>query len=356
MPMPVSRTAKDSMPWGAQDTCRPTEPLAVNLSALDNRFLSTWASRMGSVCMVAGTPGSTVQVSSRPFSRAIGRSGSISVCSAVAMVTGSATTVTWPASILDRSRMSLISASRSLPAAWMVCAYLICSACRLPGLLSASSLARIRVEFSGVRSSWLMLARNSLLYWLASSSSRALSVSAPWARSNCSRWYSSCWVCSSRWALVCSSSVCWCSIWVCDSCRMRLCCSSSSLLTRSSSCWACSSSDWRRVSSSKVSRRERSRPERMATASDSEARSSRLRSASPTGRRKPSSITANTSPFSMAGTSISCKGLDWPVPEEICKCWAGTSLTCSSLRDAAAWPASPSPGSSFCCSRSRGRA
>ena len=42
------------------------------------------------------------------------------------------------------------------------------------------------MEFSGVRSSWLMLARNSLLYWLASSSSCALSVSAPWARSSCS--------------------------------------------------------------------------------------------------------------------------------------------------------------------------
>ena len=44
-------------------------------------------------------------------------------------------------------------------------------------MLSASSFARISEELSGVRSSWLMLARNSLLYWLARSSSAAFSVS-----------------------------------------------------------------------------------------------------------------------------------------------------------------------------------
>ena len=51
---------------------------------------------------------------------------------------------------------------------------------RLPSLLSASSLARISDELSGVRSSWLMLARNSLLYWFArSSSSRPLRRARP---------------------------------------------------------------------------------------------------------------------------------------------------------------------------------
>ena len=198
----------------------------------------------------------------------------------------------------------------------MVCAYFTWSGLRLPGLLSANSLARIRVELSGVRSSWLMLARNSLLYWLASSSSRALSVMALWARSSCSRWYSSCWVCASRWALVCSSSVCCTSIWACDSCRMRLCCSSSSLLTRSSSCWVCSSSDWRCVSSSKFCRRLRSMPERMATASSSEARSISARSVSVTGRLKPSSMTAYTCPCSTAGATSSSAALACPVADD----------------------------------------
>ena len=71
-----------------------------------------------------------------------------------------------------------MSASRSLPAEEIVCANFTCSSVRLPVLLSASSFARISEELSGVRSSWHMLARNSLLYWLARSSSAAFSTSA----------------------------------------------------------------------------------------------------------------------------------------------------------------------------------
>jgi hypothetical protein len=65
------------------------------------------------------------------------------------------------ASIFDRSRMSLMSESRSLPAEEMPRAYFTCSGVRLPSRLSASSLARISELLSGVRSSCDMLARNS---------------------------------------------------------------------------------------------------------------------------------------------------------------------------------------------------
>ena len=68
-----------------------------------------------------------------------------------------------------------MSVRRSLPAEEIVSANFTCSSVRLPVLLSARSFARISDEFSGVRSSWLMLARNSLLYWLARSSSSAFS-------------------------------------------------------------------------------------------------------------------------------------------------------------------------------------
>ena len=61
----------------------------------------------------------------------------------------------------------------------MVWANLTCCSVRLPSLLSASSFARISEELSGVRSSWLMLARNSLLYWLARCSSADLAVRTP---------------------------------------------------------------------------------------------------------------------------------------------------------------------------------
>ena len=74
-----------------------------------------------------------------------------------------------------------MSASRSLPAAWIVVANSTCCSERLPSGLSASSRDRISSEFSGVRSSWLMLARNSDLYFEDSASWVAFS-SRPGAR------------------------------------------------------------------------------------------------------------------------------------------------------------------------------
>ena len=86
-----------------------------------------------------------------------------------------------PASTLDRSRMSLISDSRSLPAEWIVSANSTCWSVRLPSSFSASSRERISSEFSGVRSSCDMFARNSDLYFEDSASCAAFS-SRPAAR------------------------------------------------------------------------------------------------------------------------------------------------------------------------------
>ncbi len=132
------------------------------------------ARRPASVSMRSGVPGSMVALSARPFSSASGSIDFISVSTVALTNTRSGMTSTLPASIFERSRMSLISASRSLPADEIVSANSTCSGVRLPSLLSASSLARMSEELSGVRSSWLMLARNSFLYWLAFSSSSAL--------------------------------------------------------------------------------------------------------------------------------------------------------------------------------------
>ena len=68
--------------------------------------------------------------------------------------------LTVPDSIFDRSRMSLMSDRRSDPAAWIVLANSFCLSDRLPSGFSVRSFDRIRSEFSGVRSSWLILARN----------------------------------------------------------------------------------------------------------------------------------------------------------------------------------------------------
>jgi len=65
--------------------------------------------------------------------------------------------------------------SRSVPASWMVVAYLTCFSVRLPGVFSASIFDRISRLLSGVRSSCDILARNSDFASLA----RSASILAP---------------------------------------------------------------------------------------------------------------------------------------------------------------------------------
>ena len=60
--------------------------------------------------------------------------------------------------------MSSIRCSRSSADAWIVLANSICFGVRVESWLSASSRDSNSSELSGVRSSWLMLARNSDLY------------------------------------------------------------------------------------------------------------------------------------------------------------------------------------------------
>ena len=123
-----------------------------------------------------------------------------------------------PASILDKSNTSLIRWRRSLPASCMTCAFL-CSTASSSLPPSAMSLDKIRIEFNGVRNSWLMLAKNSDLYLLAWVSCWAREFSSLWVtckrllRSSTSRFDPSrAWVCCSRSSLAaCNSSCCACS-------------------------------------------------------------------------------------------------------------------------------------------------
>ena len=119
--------------------------------------------------------------------------------------------------------MLLSSSSSSLPEEWMTLAYSTWVSVRLWSGFSSSCWARIIRLFSGVRSSWDMLAMNSDLYfeetasWLTFSSIRRLDAST-------SRFFCS----ATRF---CSASrLAW---------RAR-----SSLDPRSSSCWERSSSAW----------------------------------------------------------------------------------------------------------------
>ena len=111
--------------------------------------------------------------------------------------------------------MSLIRWSRSEPDELMLRANSTCFGVRLPAAFSASCWLRIRMELSGVRSSWDMLARNSDLYFEVSASSAAFSSSAWRACSTSAFLRSTSAFCSaSSLALVPSSSlVCWSSLW-----------------------------------------------------------------------------------------------------------------------------------------------
>src|SRR5205823_11175631 len=77
----------------------------------------------------------------------------------------------FPASILEKSRRSLLMPSRFLPERCTVSAYLRCA---LVSPVSSNSSVIPRTPFIGVRISWLILARNELFAWLAdSAASRA---------------------------------------------------------------------------------------------------------------------------------------------------------------------------------------
>ena len=83
---------------------------------------------------------------SGPAIRPGGGTAAPRVSSTLVKKISSASTVTVPDSILERSRMSVIRFSRSVPAPWMVRANSTCLGLRLPSGLSASCWPRIRMR------------------------------------------------------------------------------------------------------------------------------------------------------------------------------------------------------------------
>ncbi|MCY1544031.1 hypothetical protein D9M68_798830 [compost metagenome] len=75
----------------------------------------------------------------------------------------------WPASNFDRSRMSLSSSTSTLPESWAIDSCWRCSLFSGPSRDRASMPSR---PLSGVRISWLILARNTERAWAISSAIR----------------------------------------------------------------------------------------------------------------------------------------------------------------------------------------
>ncbi len=119
----------------------------MNLNALDSRFLSTCCSRLESVTKAARQMRAGVYLKAQPPVFSLVTEWPCDRLQQAANATSSASTETVPDSILERSRISVIRLSRSVPAPWMVRANSTCLAVRLPPGLSLSCCPRTRMLF-----------------------------------------------------------------------------------------------------------------------------------------------------------------------------------------------------------------
>ena len=170
IPMPVSRTEKrimtDSASSDSVSALITTSPSWVNFMALPARLVIIWRILPGSPFNFDGTSGSILQISSRPASAARIASSSAVSSTVVLKSKSIISMLSFPASILEKSRMSLISSKRFSPLLRTISANWSCSPFRS---VSSKRLVKPITPFIGVRISWLMLARKVLLAMLADS-------------------------------------------------------------------------------------------------------------------------------------------------------------------------------------------
>ncbi|MNO96993.1 hypothetical protein D3C76_886860 [compost metagenome] len=213
MPMPVSRTLMRTPP-AAGSTRTSTRPARVNLRALDNRLLTTWRTRVGSPATCAGSRGLTRQVSSTPGAAFCDSRLAVSSIS-VPRSKGIFSSSNWPASNFDRSSTSLSSLTSTLPESWAMDSCWRCSGPSGPSRARPSMPSR---PLSGVRISWLMLARK-----VARVCAMSSAVRRAWSRSrlDCSRRVLAAFSSAVRAATMFSSSS---RYWVRRSSASRRCC------------------------------------------------------------------------------------------------------------------------------------
>ncbi|MCW0416355.1 hypothetical protein NB689_002109 [Xanthomonas sacchari] len=167
--MPVSRTENSSLslPGSAPGKARTdstTSPCSVNLMALPTRLISTWFRRSASPCSQRQPGGSGSTIISTGLALVAEVISAAMFSSSSLRSNGADSRSMRPDSILEKSRMSLMISSR-LRADSSIFWIMSCAAC--DSALCRSRYSMPRIAFIGVRISWLMLARKSLLDWLA---------------------------------------------------------------------------------------------------------------------------------------------------------------------------------------------
>ncbi len=185
MPTPVSRTVRPRQSSAGRSatrrTWRLTSPAAVNLIALPSRLRQIWRIRPGSPRSTVGTSGSISSRSAKPLSRARGATIAVTRSRTVLRSKSMQSSSSRPASIRDRSRMSLMIVSRASPESSTASTK---SRCSLDSGVSSSSRVIPMTPFMGSRISWLMVARNSDFASLARAAAEA------WLRHRSSSWCS----------------------------------------------------------------------------------------------------------------------------------------------------------------------
>ena len=160
--------------------------------ALPTRLVSTCCTRIGSPFSASGTNPSVTNPKSKPLPSARSANISITVATAPRNENSNCSKERRPASIFEKSRISLIKPNRK--SAWPRTVSTL-SRCSADSGLSNSNCVIPITAFIGVRISWLTLARNSLF-------SRDASKASSRVRSNCVAW-------SSRRCRVSSKSRMW---------------------------------------------------------------------------------------------------------------------------------------------------
>ena len=121
MLLPLASTARGSrsaefdtflkLPLLSSNTAMPMLPFSVNLIALPSRLMRIWRRRVGSPRSHTGTSGAISQLTVRFFSAAWGRMIDRALSITDIGRNGRFSSSSFPASIFDRSRMSLMIAS-----------------------------------------------------------------------------------------------------------------------------------------------------------------------------------------------------------------------------------------------------
>ena len=134
-----------------------TNPAAVNLTPLPTRLTSTCRRSAGSPTSEAGTSASTIEAMKRPFACARGASMSTTPCNRLSRSNSVSSTSTRSLSSFAKSRTSLTMSRRFSAEPRSASTY-----CRCLGSSGMSRIesARPTIPFSGVRISWLIIARN----------------------------------------------------------------------------------------------------------------------------------------------------------------------------------------------------